>query len=211
MSIASSGWPPQPAPTYPPPPIGARRTEPFAIVALVCSLGGLLVCPPVPGIVGIVFGYLALGRIRRSGDAGREMAIAGLVVGSITVVLALVAAVAFAVFSGVFLAAQDRSTDHAVASARTLGTRIRAVARREEIPTRDTRTVRLAVRESGLDPEAVSVGFFGGSALTVSRGRLAHEGWHLHVSSGLSGGACLTVPRTTSGIIRVTRDLCPEP
>lgn len=204
-----TGWPP-PAARYPPASLGAR-TEPFAIVALVCSLAGLVVCPPVPGIVGIVFGHLALGRIRRFGYAGRGLAIAGLVVGYATVALALVAAAVFAAFFAVFLVAQDRSTDHAVDSARALGLRIQSVALREKIPTRSTRAVRLAVSASGIDPEEVSVGFFGGSALTASRGRLAGEGWHLQVTSGISGTACLTVPQSTLANIDVTRDVCPEP
>ncbi|MBB6404196.1 thioredoxin domain-containing protein [Arthrobacter sp. AZCC_0090] len=77
-------WPPQPTahyetqpspwpdlrPAYPPP---TRRTEPLAIASLVCSF--------VISLLGIVFGHIALARIRRSGDGGRGLAVAGLVVG----------------------------------------------------------------------------------------------------------------------------------
>ncbi|GAA2772830.1 hypothetical protein GCM10020219_048610 [Nonomuraea dietziae] len=56
----------------PPGPASPRRTEPFAVVALIL---GLLTCFPVA----IPFAAAALVRIRRSGDAGRAMAIAGLV------------------------------------------------------------------------------------------------------------------------------------
>jgi hypothetical protein len=202
----STGWPP-PSADQAPRPVGAR-TEPFAIVALVCSLAGLAVCPPAPAIVGIVFGHIALGRIRRSGDGGHGMAVAGLVVGYVTVALVLLATVAI---GAIFLTAQDRSTDHAVDSARDLGAQIQSVARREEVPPRSTRAVRLAVRESGIDLDEVSVGFFGGSPMTATRRQLANEGWHLYITSGVSGAACLTVPTTTSGSVHVTRDVCPEP
>ena len=56
---------------YPPP----RQTNSMAIVALVSSL----IVPPV----GIVCGHIALSQIRRTGEEGRGMAIAGLVVGYI--------------------------------------------------------------------------------------------------------------------------------
>jgi protein-disulfide isomerase len=61
-------WPPLQA--YPPP---TRRTEPLAIASLVCSF--------FLSLLGIVFGHIALSRIRRSGDGGRGLAIAGLAVG----------------------------------------------------------------------------------------------------------------------------------
>ncbi|GAA2358720.1 hypothetical protein GCM10010404_09870 [Nonomuraea africana] len=56
----------------PPRPVSARRTEPFAIVALIL---GVLACFPIA----IPFAAAALVRIKRSGDAGRALAIAGLV------------------------------------------------------------------------------------------------------------------------------------
>ena len=66
---------PQPAPT-----------NPLAIVALVAAF----VVPPA----GIVCGHIALGRIRASGEQGRELALAGTVVGYVltaAIVLFLIA------------------------------------------------------------------------------------------------------------------------
>lgn len=78
-------------PTYPPsyPP---RRTNALAIASLVCAF---LFAP-----LGVVFGHLSLSQIRRSGEDGRAMAIAGLVIGYVvtiaTVVLLVLGALFFA-------------------------------------------------------------------------------------------------------------------
>ncbi|MCX2750468.1 thioredoxin domain-containing protein [Arthrobacter sp. MI7-26] len=64
-----SPWP-DPRQGYPPP---SLRTEPLAIASLVCSF--------VISLLGIIFGHIALARIRRSGDGGRGLAVAGLVIG----------------------------------------------------------------------------------------------------------------------------------
>jgi hypothetical protein len=71
-----------------------RPTNSYAIVALVCSL---IVAP-----IGIVFGHLALGQIRRTGEGGRGLAIAGLVIGYLATTLAVVALVSVAVGLSVF-------------------------------------------------------------------------------------------------------------
>ena len=69
------GYPyPYPAP-YPPP------TNSLAIVALVSSL---LFAP-----LGIVFGHISLSQIKRTGEQGRGMALAGLVIGYVVTVLAI--------------------------------------------------------------------------------------------------------------------------
>ncbi|MFH5880280.1 thioredoxin domain-containing protein [Arthrobacter sp. NA-172] len=89
-------WPPRPSasfgnqnnpwpelrPAYPPP---HRRTEPLAIASLVCSFG--------ISLLGVVFGHIALSRIRRSGDGGRGLAIAGLVLGYTGIAGGILAAV----------------------------------------------------------------------------------------------------------------------
>lgn len=64
-----SPWP-DPRQGYPPP---SPRTEPLAIASLVSSF--------VISLLGIIFGHIALARIRRSGDGGRGLAVAGLVIG----------------------------------------------------------------------------------------------------------------------------------
>jgi len=94
-----------PASAYPPygygqqMPYGApvtKKTNGLAIASLVCSCAGILFFG-VPGIVGIVFGFVARSQIRRSNGAqgGAGLALAGIIVGfAWIVILTLIIAVA---------------------------------------------------------------------------------------------------------------------
>jgi Domain of unknown function (DUF4190) len=86
------GYPPPPGPGYPPPPgPGYPPSQPgsgtntFAIVSLVASLLGW-VCVGIGSILGIVFGFLALNQIKQTGQGGRGLAIAGIVIGIVSIV-----------------------------------------------------------------------------------------------------------------------------
>lgn len=75
---------------------GAGRTNTFAIVSLVASLVGA-------GIIAVIFGHLALGQIKRTGENGRGMALAGLIIGYVGLVLLvawIVVVVVFLTMSG---------------------------------------------------------------------------------------------------------------
>jgi hypothetical protein len=79
-----SGYPP-PAYGYPPyygyqTPAGPG-TNGKAIAALVSALGGLVLSCGLLSPIGIVLGHISLSQIRRTGQEGRGMAIAGLVIG----------------------------------------------------------------------------------------------------------------------------------
>jgi hypothetical protein len=63
----------------------------LAIVALVLSF--------VVSIGGIVCGHLALAQIKRTGEAGREFALAGLIIGYVITGAAVLAVIAWAVFA----------------------------------------------------------------------------------------------------------------
>ena len=92
------GPPPYGPPPYPggyPPPYGppgtgsplvlARQTNGFSIASLVCSCVGVIPFLGILGVIlGITFGFIALGQIRRTGGVqeGRGLAIAGIVVGA---------------------------------------------------------------------------------------------------------------------------------
>ena len=68
---AAVPYPEQPYPPYPG--YGPRRTNSLSIASLVCAF---LFAP-----LGIVFGHVSLSQIKRSGEDGRGLAIAGLVLG----------------------------------------------------------------------------------------------------------------------------------
>jgi hypothetical protein len=68
----------------------ARRTNGMAIASLVCSVGGLFVCP-LAVLLGPIFGFIARGQIRRSNGAetGNGLALAGIIVGLVVIAIAI--------------------------------------------------------------------------------------------------------------------------
>ena len=80
--------PPPPEPALepipePPPPAAPKGTSGLAIASLICGIVG---CVPGAGIAAVVMGHMALGRIKTSGQGGRGMAIAGLILGYLSIV-----------------------------------------------------------------------------------------------------------------------------
>jgi hypothetical protein len=119
---APPGWQPPPPPVWqppPPPPYGAppdqatagwhsvggypqpyaypkpANTNGFAIASLVCSLVGILVAFIGPAL-GVIFGIVALRQTRERGEAGRGLAIAGIVVGSIVLLVDVIGVIGIA-------------------------------------------------------------------------------------------------------------------
>jgi hypothetical protein len=66
---------------YPPP---APKPQTNAILALVLSCVGLATCG-VTAIVGVIFGHIAMGRIKRGEEDGRGMALAGVIIGYVVI------------------------------------------------------------------------------------------------------------------------------
>ncbi|NUT42798.1 MAG: DUF4190 domain-containing protein [Thermoactinospora sp.] len=82
-----------------PPP---TKTNGMAIASLVCGLVGLVLCG-VSSVVGIILGHMALNQVKRSGEEGKGMAVAGLVTSYIVVGLWLIFAVIYFVVLGAAL------------------------------------------------------------------------------------------------------------
>jgi hypothetical protein len=81
------------APVAGPGPVApAARTNGYAIASLACGLGQLAV-GPLATIPAIVFGHMAMNQIRRTGEQGTGLAIAGLVLGWGAVILGIIVAV----------------------------------------------------------------------------------------------------------------------
>lgn len=135
----ASGYPPHSPPPqpygqqgYPPPyssqspygqqsPYGAQPyggyprpgdTNGYAIASLVCSLVGVLVVIVGPGL-GILFGILGLRQLNSSGQSGRGLAIAGIVIGSIVLLLDLIGIISLAVGGSDSSGGNGLSTLHA--------------------------------------------------------------------------------------------------
>jgi hypothetical protein len=81
-----------PPPALPPPPPSAptpasnRRTNGMAIASLCCSVGSYFT--GVTWILGIILGHIAMGQIKRDPtQTGRGIAIAGIVIGYVTLAM----------------------------------------------------------------------------------------------------------------------------
>lgn len=96
---------PQPVPTaalaYQSPAMHAPPSQAMAITSFVLGLAGFFV-GFIASILAIVFGHIALGRIRRGEEGGRGFAIAGLILGYLLVVLTVGA---FLLFGALFCTA----------------------------------------------------------------------------------------------------------
>jgi hypothetical protein len=60
----------------------------MAIASLVSSLLGWL-CGIGP-ILGLIFGFIALNQIKKTGEGGRGLALAGIIIGAIAIVLGII-------------------------------------------------------------------------------------------------------------------------
>jgi len=76
-----------------------QRTNGLAIASLVCSLLGI-------SLVGVILGHIAMGQIKQSGEGGAGLAKAGLIIGYLVMVLAIVGTILYFVFI-VWLVSQD--------------------------------------------------------------------------------------------------------
>lgn len=87
------------APAYAAPAAGyaqpgaAQKTNTFAIVSLVASIAGLIT--GITFLVGIIFGHLSLSQIKKTNEAGRGMAIAGLIIGYVGIALTIIGVIIF--------------------------------------------------------------------------------------------------------------------
>lgn len=98
-----------PGATYRPAPYGyaapAARTNPLAITALVSSLVGVVFgwtwVLSVGVIVGVITGHIALSQIRRTGEQGRGMALAGVIIGWVAIGLLVLLLLAIGMFAAI--------------------------------------------------------------------------------------------------------------
>ena len=79
-------FPPAPEPTPYAAPVGAPaggKTNTLAIVSLVLSIIGV-------HLGGIITGHIALGQIKRTGETGRGLALAGTIIGYVGIVAVII-------------------------------------------------------------------------------------------------------------------------
>ena len=68
-----------------------RKTDDMAVISLICALASFLVFPFIPAIAATILGFKSRDRIRKdpSGLEGEGLALAGIIIGSINIFLAV--------------------------------------------------------------------------------------------------------------------------
>lgn len=97
--------PSQSAPMAPAAPGGvvvvAARTNSLAVASLVFGIAAWVICPLLGAILAIIFGHIARGQIRTSGEQGGGLALAGLILGYAHIALSVIGVIlAIVVFGG---------------------------------------------------------------------------------------------------------------
>lgn len=107
-SAAAYGYPQQNA--YAAYPAATGTTSGMAIASLVLSLLGFVILPLIGPVLGVIFGHMALGEIKRANGAvqGQGLAMAGLIIGYIEIGLALLACVFFVIIAIIGAAAASQ-------------------------------------------------------------------------------------------------------
>jgi Domain of unknown function (DUF4190) len=67
----------------------ARRNNPLAIASLVCGIVSFVGFSVLTAIPGLILGIISLKQVRERNESGRGMAIAGIVLGALNIVLAI--------------------------------------------------------------------------------------------------------------------------
>jgi hypothetical protein len=91
MSQSTPATPATPA-TPPPAPASTAKTNTLAIVSLIASILWF------PALIGVITGHIAISQIKRTGEGGRGMAVAGLIIGYIGIASALLWGVFWIIF-----------------------------------------------------------------------------------------------------------------
>jgi hypothetical protein len=85
-------------------------TNTLALISLVAGISSFVILPLIGAVIAIVTGHIARGQIKRTGESGSGMALAGLILGYVHLVLfalgVLILIIAVAVGLGFFAANQ---------------------------------------------------------------------------------------------------------
>jgi hypothetical protein len=93
-------------PPQPPPPIQAHASRPYntwAIVSASFAASTILGTWCLGGIVAVITGHVARSQIKRTGEAGEGLALAGLIAGYISIGLFFLLVLAYIAFIGFFI------------------------------------------------------------------------------------------------------------
>ncbi len=79
----------------------APKTNTLSVFAMIASIAGFIwLLPLIGSIAGAIMGHISLGQIKRTGEKGYGMALAGVIVGWVGTGLAVIGGIALIVFIG---------------------------------------------------------------------------------------------------------------
>jgi Domain of unknown function (DUF4190) len=77
-----------------------QRTNSLAVASLVAGIAAWVICPLLGAILAIVFGHIARGQIKTSGEQGNGLALAGLILGYAHIALSIIGVILLVVVFG---------------------------------------------------------------------------------------------------------------
>lgn len=77
-------------------------TNPLAITALIAGIAGFIILPFIGSLVAIITGHMALSKLKTSGEQGRGMALAGVIMGYVGIALGVLSLILLVALWGVF-------------------------------------------------------------------------------------------------------------
>lgn len=86
----------------------AGTTSGLAIASLILGIAGFVLPFVLPSIAAIILGFMARSRIRQSGQGGRGIALAGIILGFVAILFAI----GFSILFGFLIAAAGHSGDY---------------------------------------------------------------------------------------------------
>ncbi len=104
----------QPAPAYGQPGLWPSRTGPktntLAIISLIASIAGIVILWGIGSIAGMICGHISISQIKKTGEQGRGMALAGLIIGYVGIALAIIGVIIVVALSAWLVSSTVRST-----------------------------------------------------------------------------------------------------
>ena len=98
------------APAYGQQPTGPK-TNTLAIIALVASIAGFIIWG-IGFIAGVICGHISLSQIKKTGEQGRGMAVAGLIIGYVGIALTIIGTIIFFAVFAAILSNPDLTTTY---------------------------------------------------------------------------------------------------
>ena len=91
--------------SYPAP----AKTNTLAIVSLVSAIVGFVLIPFIPSVVAVITGHMSLGQVKKTGEQGRGLALAGTIVGWVGAGLWILTFIALLAFLPLFITMIENS------------------------------------------------------------------------------------------------------